>query len=653
MTNVYSTQFSNYPIVPYAIASLVSYLKTDEKIKTECVFKKTYVHKKLYSEYVNECKDADILLCSCYVWNWSITTKFVEKIKQNNPSCLVILGGPQVPENDETFWDKYGSYVDIIVHGEGEYVLMDIFKQYFGDKKYKNIPGTEGSYYKGPPQQRINDLSTLPSPYLSGTVMELIDNHTGDEWIGIFETTRGCPFKCTFCDWGSATYTKMRRFDEKGLVKEIDWMADNKIFSFFVVDSNWGIFTERDKRIAEHIDSKTMELRKKRKSTGMKAIVVGWAKIKLTKLIPVVKAMRNSLGQGLEVALQSLDDTVLNNIERKNANIKIENIGELTEELLSIGVTGFIELIIGLPGETVDTFKSSLSKILQERRVGGVNGIYEVRSYLCQVLPNAKMNDPEYKRQYQIKLRNLAGRSTVKSMSNEELVEKEMGIISTYSYDENDLKEMISYFWLIRLFHLGGPTYELSWFLKDTFNIEIMDFYTVMLNFLKSNNTFFGKEYKMFYEFVDRGIKGEPWWDSAYIVGVDNEYEIEWTDYTFFDFTEIVKIGAKGRLTDDKNQTAIKLSKILFIKHIESKFNITLSNEIRDSFLTAQFEGCDFGEAVSTPVEDFDPNMLAVSTKHEPSFKATYQPELTNQVENSMATRPSQGWYPDEYHGGV
>ena len=131
---VYSSQFNhvfnNQIHFPYSVASLVSYAKNFQKISDNFKFQKTAVFRSKIHDYVKRCNDADILLCSCYVWNWEITKNFAKQVKAINPNCLIIFGGPQIPEDTNGFFEKY-PYIDIIVHGEGEYTLKNTLQEYF------------------------------------------------------------------------------------------------------------------------------------------------------------------------------------------------------------------------------------------------------------------------------------------------------------------------------------------------------------------------------------------------------------------------------------------------------------------------------------------------------------------------------------------
>ena len=275
MIQVYSSQFNyqygNNIHVPYSIGTLVSYLKSKNHIKTNFKFNKTAVFRNRINEYIEKYTNVDILLCSCYVWNWEITNHLAEKIKKNNPNCLIVFGGPHVPQNTSGFFEEY-PYVDILVHGEGEITIEKIFSRYLVDKNYKEVKGISTKEYNTPPRERIEDFSILPSPYLDNTIWELVEKVEGIRWDVSWETNRGCPYLCTFCDWGSATFTKLRKFDEKKIFDEIDWFTENKISYIYCCDANFGIFLERDRNIAKKI--KENKLKKKYPET----FVVNWAK---------------------------------------------------------------------------------------------------------------------------------------------------------------------------------------------------------------------------------------------------------------------------------------------------------------------------------------------------------------------------------------
>ena len=89
MFSIISSQF-NYLYgdqihFPYSIGRLVSYVKANEELASDFRFKPTFIFRDKLEEYVEKSSDADILLCSCYVWNWEITKELAKKIKEINP----------------------------------------------------------------------------------------------------------------------------------------------------------------------------------------------------------------------------------------------------------------------------------------------------------------------------------------------------------------------------------------------------------------------------------------------------------------------------------------------------------------------------------------------------------------------------------------
>ncbi len=283
----FNYQYGDQIHFPYSIASLVSYIKSKEQLASHFKFEKTFVFRDKVDEYIKQCQDTDILLCSCYVWNWEITTHLASEVKKINPNCLIIFGGPHIPNHAKGFFEKY-PFVDIIVHSEGEYILKNIFDAYLTNKNYLDIKGIETKYFKTPPQPRIDNFDSSPSPYLSNLIWDLVEPVDGIQWVAAWETLRGCPYQCTFCDWGSATATKMRKFQNDRLMKEIEWFAENKIPYIDCCDANFGIYQERDMMIAKKIKETALQ-------TGYpETFHPTFAKFSSEKIIPIAKELQNA-----------------------------------------------------------------------------------------------------------------------------------------------------------------------------------------------------------------------------------------------------------------------------------------------------------------------------------------------------------------------
>jgi len=501
MIQVCSCQF-NYQYgdrihAPYSIAILVAYLKSKENINKNFKFEKTFVFRERVEDYIKLCKHADILLCSCYVWNWEITTYLAKEVKKTNPNCIIIFGGPQVPEDTTGFFDQY-PFVDILVHGEGEFIIENIFNTYVKDENYSNVKGITTKEFKTVPQPRINDLSVLPSPYLTEIIWELVEKRNGVRWICSWETHRGCPYLCTFCDWGSATFTMMRRFPEEVLFKEIEWFSENKIPYIDCCDANFGIFFERDLRIAKKL--KEMTLKNKYPETFQQS----WAKNSSEKIIPIARELQEGgLLTAVTLSVQSLDENTLDIIKR--ANMKFDRFSNLSNQFRENGLPTYSEIIRGLPGETLETFKQGLEMIVGESKI---DTIY---IFNCIILPNAPMNIPSYREKYKIKtIRSplYLGHSSIHKRTMEEY---ENIVISTSSATLEDIKEMYLYSWLILTFQSFGILECISKYYNQTHDLPFMKFYEEFLDFCRTNDSIFSEEYEKVVEYIDKGYSGKGW----------------------------------------------------------------------------------------------------------------------------------------------
>ena len=503
MYKINSSQF-NYTYrdrihLPYSISLLVSYIKTKEELSSKFKFEKTFVFRdeKKIDAYIEECRNSDILLCSCYVWNWEITTHLARKVKEINPECLIIFGGPQAPQILENFFEKY-PFVDIIVHGEGELILENLLAEYLNKKDYTKVKGISTKEFTTLPQDRIANFEGMPSPYLTNTVWDLVDKVDGIQWIVSWETNRGCPYACTFCDWGSATATTMRKWSDERLYKEIEWFADNKIPYIDCCDANFGIYRDRDLKISKKLTEQ------KSKKGFPETFRTNWAKVSSEKIIPLAKELQSvDLLNAVTLSLQSLDANTLKIIKR--ANLKFDTFSSLTTSFKDAGIPTYTELIMGLPGETLDTFKKGLETALGDEDLGAI------LLYNCGLLPNAPMNYPDYREKYKLK----AIRSPVflqHSPKDERgIQEYENILIETSSYTLEDLKKMYRLSWVIQTFHSFGILEYIAKYYQKTYEITLIKFYESILEYGQTNQTFFSNECNLLEKHIEEGYSGKGW----------------------------------------------------------------------------------------------------------------------------------------------
>ncbi|KKK51627.1 hypothetical protein LCGC14_3113060, partial [marine sediment metagenome] len=226
------------------------------------------------SHAVEQLKEADVVFFSVYVWNFQLSLAIAKRLKSR-----VVFGGPHVTPD---LCEKY-PFVDDICKGEGERTAVAI------------LEGKDKS------NGRIQDMDTIPSPYLDDVFEPLIKAYPKENWIALWETNRGCPFSCTFCDWGSATQSKVYKFEMDRLRKEVDWFAEHKIEYVYCCDANFGMLP-RDLEIAQYVAET------KRKTGYPHKLSVQNTKNSTERSYSVQKLLSDQgLNQGVTVSMQSLE----------------------------------------------------------------------------------------------------------------------------------------------------------------------------------------------------------------------------------------------------------------------------------------------------------------------------------------------------------
>jgi len=392
---------------------------------------------------VHSLLEADVVLVSTYVWNIRISLEIAKQLKLRKPEVLIVFGGPQVPERDEEFLKKH-PFIDLACHGEGEQVALAILENY-KTRDWAVVPSISfvnenGCVVKNPKAGRAKDLALFPSPYLEGVFAPLMEANPSEHWIALWETNRGCPFACTFCDWGSAVASKIYSFDLDKLYKEVEWFAQHEIEYVFCCDANFGILS-RDVDIAIYVAET------KRKSGYPQALSVQATKNATERAYKTQKILADAgLNKGVDIALQSMDPNTLKSIKR--GNISTETYQELQRRFTRDNVETYTDLILGLPGETYESFANAVSTIIE-------NGQHNrIQFNNLSVLPNAEMGDPEYQKKYGMqtvvtKVVNIHGSLDDK----EEVYEQQELVIATSSMPREDWVRTRAFSWMTALLY--------------------------------------------------------------------------------------------------------------------------------------------------------------------------------------------------------
>lgn len=439
-----NNSFSGQNYLPYSIACLESYLREHCKHRDVLSFLPHVYKRAPIGTIVSGMEKADIVGISTYVWNAQISLEVARRIKKKWPNKLIVFGGPQVPDQPEQFIREH-DFIDIVVHNEGERTFNSIVELY-PSRDWNELTGvsfidSDGTFRASSPTSRMRNLSDLPSPFLNTIFDDLIAAHPKEKWIGLWETNRGCPFQCTFCDWGSATAAQVTRFEDERLEKELDWMAKKKIEYIFVCDANFGI-KKRDIDIAKTVASV------KEKTGFPQGFSVQNTKNATERAYQTQKIISDAgLNKGVALSMQSLDPHTLKNIKRDN--ISLESYFELARRFTRDKVETYSDLILPLPGETYNSFVKGVDLLIQ---AGQHN---RIQFNNLSILPNAEMGSPDYIQEHgmeivQTEIINAHGSKVV---LEDDVPEYQELVVSTNSMSHDDWKKARGFAWMASFLH--------------------------------------------------------------------------------------------------------------------------------------------------------------------------------------------------------
>jgi hypothetical protein len=487
--------------LPYSAGVIWSYAIADPAVNdqfelTEWVWKRDQIE-----PIAQRLAQNNIVAFSTYVWNHNYNYAIATRVKEINPNVMTIFGGPEPAITDPDLFRK-NPFMDIVITFEGEITFRNLMLAY-ESKQFDHIPGLlinrNGEAVNTGDAKRIETLDQVPSPYLNGVFDQLIADNPGITWQGTLETSRGCPFACTFCDWGSLTYNKVKKFELQRVFDELEWMAQHNFDFISITDANFGMFAERDSMIADKI----IECQEKYGSP--RTFSVAWAKNQKKEVVDIVKKLLDARGfnQGLTLSVQSLDLDVLENIRRKNMEMnKLNEVFELCEQR---NIPTYTELILGLPGESLESWKKNFWTLFE---MGNHTGL---TVFQAQLLENAEMN------LLQKKLFKISSQPVTDyfsgSYSNEHVIESIDIITGTKDMPFDRMLDAHIFSWFINTFHVNGVSTLLSRLVRKYLNVPYGEFYDDLFEFIQSDPWLYNEQeqVRMYYtNWMTRGKIDHP-----------------------------------------------------------------------------------------------------------------------------------------------
>lgn len=376
--------------LPYTAGLLVASAFQSCAVKENYIFKEFVFLREDINAVVERMEKPAFVGFSSYCWSTEYNKCLAKAIKEKYPDCLIVFGGHDVPDNFNLLEEC--PFIDVLCHGEGEDTIKSLLEAYalgnpFDCVNNISFRDNDGSFVRT--QTVLQTTLDYPSPYLEGWFDDVIEAHPEITFNAILETSRGCPNQCAYCDWGLLR-AKTRLFPLERIKAEIRWMCEHKIAFVWGADANFGLF-DRDLEIAD-------ELVKAKKETGYpERMRMNYAKNKFENVFAIVKKFKECEFDrvGATLSFQSMSPVVLKNIGRVNSSLDFYK--NLLEAYNKEGMKTYSELILGLPGETYESFIQGIGKLFEI----GQHFVFEV--YNCMVLPNAVMGQEEYIKKHGIK----------------------------------------------------------------------------------------------------------------------------------------------------------------------------------------------------------------------------------------------------------
>ena len=290
----------------------------------------------------------DLLCFSCYIWNLSYVEEIIEDIKKILPKITIWAGGPEVSYDAPQFLKRHPE-VDGIMCAEGEKTLTELIRYYESEKSQgKSLDGINGLVYQEnrtihqTPLRDIMNMDDLVFPYE--------DLKDFEHKIIYYESSRGCPFSCSYC---LSSIDKKLRFRSFSLVeKELEFFLAHKVPQVKFVDRTFNCKKSHAMAIWTYI---------KEHDNGITNFHFEVAADLLTEdEIALIQTMRPGLIQ-LEIGVQSTNEKTLAEIHRKT------DFEEITRKVKAVqkgeNVHQHLDLIAGLPYENYESFGHSFNDV--------------------------------------------------------------------------------------------------------------------------------------------------------------------------------------------------------------------------------------------------------------------------------------------------
>jgi radical SAM superfamily enzyme YgiQ (UPF0313 family) len=291
---------------------------------------------------------------SFYTWNAAEFLDLTRTLRRACPGLTIIAGGPHV-QQAETYLGV--DPIDVIALGEAEASFQELLDTPM--HQWAEVAGIaflkDGAIVKTAKRERQLDLAKIPSPF---DVLELTDANGKPLYDAVaYETSRGCPYKCSFCEWGTgAIGTKMVSFPIERLKHDWEKIAQAGIPNIWLADSNFGA-------LKTDIEKARIICDLKERYDLPRTFATSWSKKHNPRVQEIVLMLHDhGLLPHYQLALQTLTPLALELCHREN--MAANEYEPIARRMAESGIPISAELIWGLPGDNLQSFETNLDKLL-------------------------------------------------------------------------------------------------------------------------------------------------------------------------------------------------------------------------------------------------------------------------------------------------